>query len=304
MQLNNVNSPKVLVLMSTYNGEKYLVEQLDSILNQTDVNINLVIRDDGSSDNTIKILRQYKNNYANIHVIEGNNIGACNSFLTLLYDLTKDIVFDYLAFSDQDDVWMPEKMENAIKNINIDENILYYSALLYYDNKSKNTVLHKNRYKESFFESLLVSSFPGCTFVLNKKAFDFIVSFHKPNHAIMHDWFLFQIMSGNKNKIIYDDKSYIKYRIHGNNFSVLSNNPAKRFKRFWKLSYLEKGSRLKMVNELKEGYNCFTSENLQLLDLMCKYKRNKIKIIHRIFRTRLSMKYKILFMNAILFNIY
>ena len=76
----------VIVLMSTYNGEKYLREQLDSILHQVDVNISVLIRDDGSNDDTLKIINEYKNKFSNISLIQGRNLGPCQSFFELLYN--------------------------------------------------------------------------------------------------------------------------------------------------------------------------------------------------------------------------
>ena len=100
-----MDKPKVLVLMSTYNGAIFLKEQLDSILNQEDVNVELLIRDDGSTDSTKFILKEYEN-YPNCTIVYGNNIGASNSFLWLLENCGKS---DYYSFSDQDDIWINER---------------------------------------------------------------------------------------------------------------------------------------------------------------------------------------------------
>ena len=97
---------QVAVLMSTYNGEKYIRDQIDSILSQIKVNVTLFIRDDGSTDSTVKIITQYTEKYSNIKFWVGENIGVGNSFMQLLYSLTDE--FDYYAFSDQDDIWLNE----------------------------------------------------------------------------------------------------------------------------------------------------------------------------------------------------
>lgn len=92
--------------MSTYNGENYLKEQLDSIFNQKEVEINLFIRDDGSMDNTVDIVKEYMVKYPNkINLIEGNNIGFANSFYYLVKINPK---YEYYALSDQDDIWDDE----------------------------------------------------------------------------------------------------------------------------------------------------------------------------------------------------
>ena len=94
---------KILILMSTYNGEKYLSEQLNSLLLQENVNIKILIRDDGSTDNTHKILNFYSSNYPNISWYTGENKGPALSFMDLLFNAPES---DYYAFCDQDDVWL------------------------------------------------------------------------------------------------------------------------------------------------------------------------------------------------------
>ena len=94
--------------MSTYNGEKYLSQQIDSILNQKEIDVHLFIRDDGSYDNTWKLLEEYKQKYEKINIISAKNVGVGNSFMNLLYSVPN--IYDYYAFSDQDDIWEPNKI--------------------------------------------------------------------------------------------------------------------------------------------------------------------------------------------------
>lgn len=96
-----MNTKSVQVVMSTYNGEKYLKEQIDSILSQEGVDVRLYIRDDGSSDRTTDILASYQE-HKNVKIEKGNNLGFAKSFLTALDECDEA---DYYAFSDQDDVW-------------------------------------------------------------------------------------------------------------------------------------------------------------------------------------------------------
>ena len=106
-----MNVSKVQVLLSTYNGEKYLKEQLDSLLAQDYPNIDILIRDDGSKDSTKQILTGYEN-HKNIRVIYGSNIGITASFLELLK--ISDPEAEFLAFCDQDDVWLKDKISRAV----------------------------------------------------------------------------------------------------------------------------------------------------------------------------------------------
>ena len=100
----------VLVLMSTYNGEAYLTEQVESILKQADVNVKLLVRDDGSTDNTLRILNKYATE-EKLDYITGKNINWMHSFWTLV-NMAHGA--DYYAFADQDDIWFPDKLARAV----------------------------------------------------------------------------------------------------------------------------------------------------------------------------------------------
>ena len=119
------NYPKIAVLLSTYNGEKFLSEQLDSLLEQTYSNLIIVIRDDDSCDGTNLIIDDYSTQYqGRIHRVHGdkNNLGASASFSYLIeYTLSKKkrlgLTSAYLMFCDQDDIWFPEKVAMQVKEM-------------------------------------------------------------------------------------------------------------------------------------------------------------------------------------------
>ena len=115
---------KVAILMSTYNGEKYLDEQIGSILAQEGVDVTLYIRDDGSSDRTAEIIKYYCKSYHNVSFTQGENLGVGNSFMQLVYD-AKDVYY-YYAFADQDDIWLPEKIKMAADKIKESKRPLLY----------------------------------------------------------------------------------------------------------------------------------------------------------------------------------
>ena len=100
--------------MSTYNGEEFVAEQMDSILNQTYKNIEIVVRDDGSKDSTTKIIKEYQKKYKNIKLYEGENLGFIKSF----FELLKLVEADYYAYADQDDIWIENKIELAVNSLN------------------------------------------------------------------------------------------------------------------------------------------------------------------------------------------
>lgn len=215
-----LNLPTVAVLMSTYNGEKYLREQLDSIFAQKDVNLSLYVRDDGSTDSTTAILKSFeaKSNY---HWIAGENIGICKSFMQLFYDAPDT---DYYAFSDQDDVWYSDKLISAIKMIKGQQ--LTGVPVLYGSNQdivdSNGSFLRKrfnvNYVVPTFMRTVLVWGFSGCTMVFNKELRDIMISpeFKLSEQGLEirnHDqWFHFYAHIFGRT--IYDKNSHIYYRRH------------------------------------------------------------------------------------------
>ena len=130
-------SAKVAVCISTYNGEKYLAEQLDSILHQEGVDVTLFVRDDGSSDGTAALLTQYEEQYENVILLDksrSRNLGVRDSFLRILrYAWKKMGAGCYYAFSDQDDVWLPEKLKSAVDLLSKKQD---KKGRLYFSNKT------------------------------------------------------------------------------------------------------------------------------------------------------------------------
>ena len=228
---------KVLVLMSTYNGEQYLKEQLDSILRQKNVDVSILIRDDGSVDNTIEIIKAYQSKYSKIELYCEKNVGYAKSFWNLVQKAKLD--FDFYAFCDQDDIWLEDKMFAATKMI--DENkknneaVLYTSRVIAINNGKE--IINENTFNTNrvmnIYESLQRSFIPGCVFVFNKEAIKLLKKYD--GFMESHDWAAYCIINI-LGKVVYDDNSYIHYRIHGNNaigieskWSVLK----KRIKRFF-----------------------------------------------------------------------
>ena len=215
-----MNKPRVLVLMATYNGEKYLREQIDSILTQTDVDVFVKVSDDRSTDNTSKILQEYKEKYSNFdYVINQNNKGFTYNFLDLYFSI-KNEKFDYCAFSDQDDFWLPEKLIKAIELIQQypnEKGTFYCSNLTLvdenlkpFDVQEKKDVNRKQKYR--FLASNIAT---GCTTVVDHKFYEQSIKYY-PKDINLHDYWLFLIALFTA-EYVYDFKSYIHYRQHTNN---------------------------------------------------------------------------------------
>ena len=156
---------KVQILMSTYNGQTYLRKQIESILRQTYQNIELVIRDDGSKDETVSILREYEQQFKNIRVIYGKNVGVNNSFFLLLEQCNAD----YIAFADQDDIWLPEKIQSAVEKLDkYNVPAVYTCNKILIDGNDYITKKNNNRdMKPSFSNALVENICTGCTIVMN-----------------------------------------------------------------------------------------------------------------------------------------
>jgi len=208
---------KVNILLSAFNGEKYIEEQIKSILAQKDVKIHLIIRDDGSTDNTVKIIKSIqKENGNRIDLIEGENVGCPKSFYLLL--CARDKNSDYYAFSDQDDVWMSEKLIAAIKKLECEnEKWLYSSALILTDKNLKRISFRNQKNVRQTLKSFFIRTrLAGCTMVFKPELAEIAgnVQVSKVENVSLpdHDAFLCMISLASGKKIIIDDHAYILHR--------------------------------------------------------------------------------------------
>lgn len=210
--------PKVCVMMSTYNGEKFLRRQLESIANQQGVAVELHVRDDGSQDSTVNILNKFSSEHSNISYYSGEkNLGPCGSFFELM---CAEHNADYYALSDQDDVWDNNKLLSAVNKLKLlPPNIpaLYHSNLRIVDRNEKFIRISHSHPKISGadYSYLTEGIVTGCTAVYNK-ALAKIIADIKPQNFSMHDTWLYTVSSifGN---VIYDFEPHISYRQHGAN---------------------------------------------------------------------------------------
>ena len=231
---------KVQVLLSTYNGEKYIQEQIHSILEQN-INVQLLIRDDGSTDTTPQILAEYEKKYPNIKVYYEKNIGVISSFFRLFQ--LADETYSYFALADQDDVWLPEKLSRAVAKLEQEKHpalpMVYCSEQTLVD-KNLNILSEKRWYKqvrEEFGNALVENICTGCTCVINGSLLRLLKN-QSPRFMIMHDFWIY-LVGTCFGTVIYDEKSYILYRQHGQNnigatHSIIKKyrNRIKNFKRY------------------------------------------------------------------------
>lgn len=225
---------KVNIVMSTYNGEKYLSEQIESIQNQTFSDWNLLIRDDGSVDGTVDIIKKYVSEDSRIKFINGEdtkNIGVINSF----YSLIKYNQADYYFFSDQDDYWLPEKVELTLREAEMHNNsipIMYYTDLKVADKNLK--VINESMIKSQsghantkLIQELTENSVTGCVSMINHALAE---KWNTTNDIIMHDWYL-ALLASALGELVYIDKPTELYRQHDNN--VLGARTASKRLKKW-----------------------------------------------------------------------
>ena len=233
------DTPLVAILLCTYNGARFLAEQLDSLESQTHQNWIVIASDDGSTDHTLEILQQYQAKWPSgkLTIRSGPQKGFCQNFLYLACD--PDIKSDYYAFCDQDDVWLPEKLSAALKNIifHQDFNVpyLYCGRTKYVSENLKPCGMSPLFvFPPSFRNALVQSIAGGNTMVFNQPAKNLIEKVGVVD-VQSHDWWLYLLVSGVDGLVFYDKVPQLFYRQH--QFALVGGNnsfPAK-MERVWML---------------------------------------------------------------------
>lgn len=238
----NLTMNRILVLMATYNGASYLREQLDSILNQKDVQVNILISDDCSEDETGLILEEYSRKHPNIHVLRNDaNQGYRKNFIHLIQKA--DDGYDFYALADQDDVWMDDKLKTAsrkLEKFGKETPNLYYSNLTVADSRLNPIgMMEKEDDIRSFqrIHLLLENKCTGCTAVFNPKMKEYILRLKDDMILLPHDEIISRI-SLLYGEYFYDQSSHILYRQHQNN--QIGTNKKHKLRKY--LSFLFKGT--------------------------------------------------------------
>lgn len=211
------------ILLATYNGEKYLREQIDSILNQTYKNIRLIVSDDCSKDGTRKILEEYKNKDERIKVYyQEKNLGVVKNIEFLLGKVESP----YYMLADQDDYWLPEKAEKSLETLKNNNADLVFGDLQVVD-ENLNTMYESfndymllsrkiNKYIDSYKLNYLYNCVTGCTVLAKKETIEKILPLPTNSKYLIHDHWI-GLMASLNGKLAYMPEKYIKYRQHGNN---------------------------------------------------------------------------------------
>lgn len=271
---------KVSILMSVYNGDKFIKEQIESILEQTYPDFTLYIRDDGSTDNTKKIINEFseKDSRVVIYSDSKGNLKPAKSFIEMLLNIDSEIYM----FSDQDDVWKSDKVSNAVGFLRqkLDDVVLYCTDLEVVDQnlntihssfmtREKYNPLKQKKLANLFFQNFVV----GCTAAFTNKTNVILRKFYRPeSNFIMHDWLL-ALIASSYGYIHFDPIASIMYRQHQNN-SI--GSPGTGLKKYMRV-FLNEGLITKTHRYLKLIVNQFA-----LFD-ECFLKNKKVNNFHEYF---------------------
>jgi glycosyltransferase involved in cell wall biosynthesis len=206
---------RVVILMSTFNGERFVEEQLRSILIQLPPDGRVIVRDDGSTDQTVSRIQALCD--PRVSIIRGENIGFARSFLALMAMAPLDA--DMYMLSDQDDVWLPVKVQRAWDHIkeHAHRPTLYCSRLKLVDVNLQPIHLSINWQRPpSFHNALTENIVTGCTAAFNGPALNLVRIAGDASLIFFHDWWLYLVVSA-FGDVVFDREPTILYRQHGQN---------------------------------------------------------------------------------------
>jgi glycosyltransferase involved in cell wall biosynthesis len=269
----------VAILLATYNGSEYIREFLDSLIAQTYTDFKRIVRDDGSTDDTLEIIRNYSSRIK-IDFIETNvRLGPAKSFFELLTLANDD--FDFYFFADQDDYWHKSKIERAVDKLSAEkENIALYCSQMEYVDENLAHIKYSRIPKIVALENALVENIAtGCTIALTRPARRLILE-NPPSRIIMHDWWFYIVIVA-FGKVIYDGFPSIKYRQHSNNMIGAATNIFQDFNRRLSRFIRSDGGIFGLASQAMEFKRCFTwmlsEKQLELLNSIIDAKIHIVK---------------------------
>jgi rhamnosyltransferase len=230
---------RIAILLATYNGEVWLEHQLSSILAQVNIDLDIYISDDLSIDRTANIINTYKS-HPNIICLPRN--GRFGSASANFFRLFRDADFtnvDYVALSDQDDIWQSDKLSHAVRKIQENNVDAYSSNVTAFWPNGKQKLINKAQPQKQF-DYMFESAGPGCTFVLTQKLALEVQAFLIENqarckHVALHDWFIYAFARSRGFKWLIDHESHMLYRQHAENVVGANVGIKAKLQRFKKL---------------------------------------------------------------------
>lgn len=226
-----MNNPKVSIAMTTYNGQAFLEEQLNSLLTQSFYDFELIICDDGSKDNTLKILNEYSSKDKRIKIIENKeNKGYAKNFLDAVSLCSGEFIF----LADQDDIWEKNKIKKMLQCMQKYEeiNLLVCNDIDFNDGEKLPKLRKQNDfhiYKISPKKSLLNCAYRGLNFCLRRSFVDNVISSYDIKKCFpAHDW-LFQIFATETKSIYKFNQILTFHRKHQNNTASINEDKTNRY---------------------------------------------------------------------------
>jgi rhamnosyltransferase len=264
------NKPKVAVLLASFNGALWIEEQIKSILKQSDVIINIYVSVDLSSDYTISLIRNIQIMNPEIKILTyGNKYGgAAKNFFRLIreVDISK---YQYIAFSDQDDIWFSNKLAFAISQIELN-GVDAYSSDVFAIWESGKTQLIKKSYPQKKFDYLYEAAGPGCTYVITVNAMNYFKDFliknwDTANDIGLHDWLIYAFFRVSGFKWYISSVSLMFYRQHSNNQMGVNTGIKSYIKRFYKVKekwYRSEVEKIAKLLDISLPTRCFIIKNI------------------------------------------
>lgn len=266
-------NPHIAILMATYNGGEFLQSQLSSIAKQNYKNWSILASDDGSTDDTKKQLEEFSDRGQPLIKLDGPRNGGTENFLSLLGVMGKYLPEDsWVAFSDQDDVWLPDRLSRGVdflSNLPDDRPALYCSRTLITNRLLQKRRLSPPRPRPPSFENSLVQNIAsGNTILLNTSGAKLLRSTRdEVEKVLIHDWWAYQIVSGAGGYVLHDDQPTLLYRQHGGN--QIGSNDALSAKAN-RLAALLRGDFREWIDlnlsSLQAAHHRLTKRNREILD--------------------------------------
>lgn len=274
----------IKTLLASYNGEKYIEEQIQSILNQEGVLVDLVVNDDLSEDRTVSLVRE-KFPELKVKINTPATGSAANNFLKMITEIDFNEDFHFVAFADQDDIWLPQKLSAAVEKLEAENAALYCSNLTKWDMQNNSFFLLKKDYPQKKYDFLFEGGSAGCTYVFTKNLAQQLKAFIPTVDSscwkeFSHDWLVYFFARSRGFKVCIDGNSYIHYRLHNNNvhghlnqlsFSTIKYKIGKVLRGYHKkhienyIKYIEPGS------DYYKIYRAFLGSYFQRNKMILKY---------------------------------
>lgn len=259
--------------MATYNGKKYLSEQLESILAQKNVLVEILVRDDGSKDGTRNLLDEYKK-LGKLQWYTGEHLNVARGYFDLMKMALK-FDADYIAFADQDDVWDSDKLYIATQFLDsVDRKVpaLYYCGQRLVDGELNFIANHELNSRRTLITRFVLSDFAGCTGVFNRALLEAVIEY-EPQYMLMHDTWILKVCLCLGGKVFVDTKPHINYRQHGDNTVGLGRSLSAYIKQV--NQYLNEYHVEAQMHELLNGYDDrMVPQYKALAKQICQYRKS------------------------------